>query len=153
MYNQFFWHHAPHVARNFYSPHSCNPYDRQLFASWLQKLPHCRVVADLDSALSVGQLFSRIIPNAYAGQVYHLLLSARETFTILINDVETVYPALVNARSQLNVPYDWRLDDIVATFSTSGSGIGYHAGHEDAFIAQDGRFPTLESLAQRSNTK
>ena len=36
----------------------------------------------------------------------------------------------------MQVPHRWREDDIVLTYSSVGSGIGYHAGHEDAIIVQ-----------------
>jgi ribosomal protein L16 Arg81 hydroxylase len=34
------------------------------------------------------------------------------------------------------IPHDWRFDDVVATLSSKGGGIGYHAGYEDGFIVQ-----------------
>jgi hypothetical protein len=59
-----------------------------------------------------------------------------ESLTLLLNRADSVSPEIVALRDSLGIGRGWRHDDVVATLSTPGSGIGYHAGHEDGFIVQ-----------------
>ncbi|HEX8053451.1 MAG TPA: cupin domain-containing protein [Thermoleophilaceae bacterium] len=69
------------------------------------------------------ELFQR-----YAGEGQQL--------TLLLNHTERVAPELRELRDGLGIGNPWRHDDVVATLSTAGSGIGYHAGHEDSLVVQ-----------------
>lgn len=56
--------------------------------------------------------------------------------TQLLNRVDEVDPGVDRLRAFLPSDVPWRRDDIVATWSDPGSGIGFHSGHEDGFIVQ-----------------
>lgn len=71
-----------------------------------------------------------------ASRAYTQLSASNSAFTIHMNDVEIVEPDVFDLRQSLGIPYWWRLDDVIGTLSSRGSGIGYHAGHEDGFIVQ-----------------
>lgn len=74
-----------------------------------------------------------------SGAAYHLyqeLLEIKFPGTLLLNGVEAVDGTLREVHSALGVGQAWRKGDIVATMSTIGSGIGFHAGNEDGFIIQ-----------------
>ena len=60
----------------------------------------------------------------------------RTRTTLLLNGVERVSSDLRAVRRSFGPAYHWRYDDVVATLSPVGSGIGFHAGHEDGFLVQ-----------------
>lgn len=68
--------------------------------------------------------------------IYRLLRDRGDSFTLLLNDVDRVSPEVRGLRAGMGIGRRWRYDDVVATLSTPGSGIGYHAGHEDGFLIQ-----------------
>ena len=69
-------------------------------------------------------------------RVWELLHCSNREYTLLFNGLEKIDQTAVSIRDWMKVPYSWRCDDIIATVSSAGSGIGYHAGHEDAIIVQ-----------------
>ena len=71
-----------------------------------------------------------------APEIWRLCRERGDTLTVLLNHVEAVDDEVRRVRDLLRIPYGYRQDDVVATLSTSDSGIGYHAGHEDGFIVQ-----------------
>lgn len=100
----------------------CPPVTPRLFIRDERRGPGTARAFDVTDHASALELF-----DAYAGH---------EALTILLNGVEHVAPEMERIRARFGVQLPWREDDIVATLSTPGSGIGYHAGHEDGFIVQ-----------------
>jgi 50S ribosomal protein L16 3-hydroxylase len=110
------------------------PLNAKRIASWIVRLPHIRVFVS-----SLGQSDaprSRLVPNNDAAVVFDKLSKSTLKFTVLMNRVDEIDEQVRAVRDEMHVPFHWRTDDIVVTYSSIGSGIGYHAGHEDAFIVQ-----------------
>lgn len=103
-------------------------------SSVASRLDHLRVFLMPNEA--TPQPRSRLVPSPEAGPVLERLLQSNLRFTVLMNSIERVSPAARAVQKALAVPYRWRTDDVVLTYSTPGAGVGYHAGHEDAFILQ-----------------
>lgn len=74
-------------------------------------------------------------PN-YAYEIFKKYQEGGDELTLMLNNVEKVDEKIESIQGALGVCRDWRKGDVVATLSTVGSGIGYHAGNEDGFIIQ-----------------
>jgi ribosomal protein L16 Arg81 hydroxylase len=83
-----------------------------------------------------GRAVSRLIPDPQVAWEIYQRFKRSDALTVLINGIEFVDPSLRDLQDLFRIPFRWRMDDIVASLSTAGSGIGYHAGHEDGFIMQ-----------------
>jgi ribosomal protein L16 Arg81 hydroxylase len=91
----------------------------------------------LQDEIEVGRSRAARVPSAASAyRLFTEYAAANETLTLLLNNVETAAPELESLRTAFGVGRSWRHDDIVATLSSNGSGIGFHAGHEDGFIVQ-----------------
>lgn len=89
-------------------------------------------------AEKAGSAVAVLLPDpTMAPRVFDGARFSGEDVTVLINGVEKVDETTVGEIGSclLSGP-DWRLDDAVSTLSSAGSGIGFHAGHEDGFIVQ-----------------
>lgn len=110
-------------------------FDREKIKLIVSRLAHMRVFASDHSALANAPV-SRLVPNEHASVLLGHLMASALRYTLLLNKVDTVDNDVLTVRKLFGVPHSWRVDDIVVTWSTNGSGIGYHAGHEDAIIVQ-----------------
>ena len=129
------WRREPLLLRGAVPNHLIESFDRGKVAHIVSCLPHMRVFVS-DELSSPAGLGSRLVPVAHAPELLARLMESAIRYTILLNAVETVDHDVLAVRAQMGVPHAWRVDDIVLTWSTSDSGIGYHAGHEDAIIVQ-----------------
>lgn len=109
---------------------------RGTFFRWCRPPVVARLYVPAEDAAPGGSLAVMIEKLEECRDIFHLLDEPRQRFTILLNRVECVSRAASSLRDALEVGRSWRWDDIVATLSTAGSGIGFHAGHEDGFIVQ-----------------
>lgn len=117
------------LGDKFLSAHSS-----ERFLSWTDHtLGSVRLFQSFDN----GEARSGLLDGKRSARAVHTRLSDSDAaFTIHMNDVEIVDPEIFDLRQSLGIPYWWRLDDVIGTLSSRGSGIGYHAGHEDGFIVQ-----------------
>lgn len=128
------WRREPSLIRGAVPGHLVAGFDCGKVARIVSGLPHMRVfVSDQAPA---GAPSSRLVPAAYAAALLAQLMASAMRYTILLNAVESVDDDVLAVRARMGVPHHWREDDVVLTWSTRGSGIGYHAGHEDAIIVQ-----------------
>ncbi len=73
----------------------------------------------------------------YAPVIFDRARQTGDEVTVLLNGVEKVEPDfLARVKGLLPAGPDWRSDDLVSTWSTVNSGIGFHAGHEDGYVVQ-----------------
>lgn len=86
------------------------------------------------SAKGVGS--SRLVPQPEEAWRIFQEFKEEAPLTLLANHVDRACPDLVRLRNSFGIPYGWREDDIVCSFSSAKGGIGYHAGAEDGFIVQ-----------------
>ncbi|MDP9572179.1 UNVERIFIED_ORG: ribosomal protein L16 Arg81 hydroxylase [Agrobacterium larrymoorei] len=129
------WRKQPALLRGVFQIGDLRNFDRAKYALFVSQLPHMRVFVAGQSD-SGGAPVARLVPRESAPDVFaHLTRSALE-YTVLLNQVEKIDLDVRRIRKAMKVPHRWREDDIVVTYSTPGSGIGYHAGHEDAIIVQ-----------------
>lgn len=110
-------------------------FDREKIQLIVSRLAHMRVFVSDGSAGTEGPV-SRLVPREQSLELLRRLMASALRYTLLLNRVDTVDHDVGTVRELFGVPHCWRADDIVVTWSTSGSGIGYHAGHEDAIIVQ-----------------
>lgn len=133
------WRKYPYLVKSDTAPSDSNYFSTNKFEEWISRLNYIRVFAESDKnsqIMTENKFQSRLVPNSCALDLFKIMLHKEEKFTVLLNDVDVIDHNVVCIRNSLNIPYSWRQDDIVATYSTCGSGIGYHAGHEDAIIYQ-----------------
>jgi ribosomal protein L16 Arg81 hydroxylase len=100
------------------------------------RLAHMRVFVSDEGGAAPRTPAARLVPNDKAPAIFQQLAGSSLKYTVLLNKVETVDADVRAVRDAMQVPHRWREDDIVLTYSSVGSGIGYHAGHEDAIIVQ-----------------
>jgi ribosomal protein L16 Arg81 hydroxylase len=130
-----FWRREPRVFRALVRRDLLTGFNVEKVQSIVASLPHIRIFVSSPICSDPVQR-PKFIPGTDAPELLNRLLKSEINYTVLMNQVETVDRDAAIVRALLGVPFTWRRDDIVLTFSTVGSGIGYHAGHEDAFIVQ-----------------
>jgi hypothetical protein len=127
------WRSEPRVFRRFVAPHTlgrCN------FEEWCVDPASARFYIRTE-ARSAGSAVAVRVPNPAIGLKLLKYGEQRgEAATLLLNGVERVSGICREIHGSLPFTQDWRFDDIVATRSLSGSGIGFHGGHEDGYVAQ-----------------
>ena len=137
VYDARYWRKVPHLIRGGID---CAPsflFPLNLYREWVTLSPYMRVFAQHGRCSEITDMpTARLIEGVDVVLVFDRLVRTGGKYTVLLNALERVCPELAVLRDGLQVPFSWRVDDIVATYSTVGSGIGYHAGHEDAFIVQ-----------------
>lgn len=128
------WRSRPTVFRHALLSKSIARFDKDRFLVWTdQTVGSVR----LFEAFTDGSSRSGLLPDTRnARELFTKLQAAGTTFTIHMNDVEMVDKDIFELRQAFGIPYWWRIDDVIGTLSSPGSGIGYHAGHEDGFIVQ-----------------
>lgn len=127
------WRREPLLLRQAVPPDVLASFGREKIETFVSRLPHMRVFVSDERSEGAA---SRLVPGEQALAILQRLMASALRYTLLLNRVETVDHDVVSVRELMGVPYTWRVDDIVVTWSTRGSGIGYHAGHEDAIIVQ-----------------
>ena len=130
------WREHHKLVRGAVPAEYCARFNLSKINSLVSRLPHMRVFVSDDTMLGGSPPSSRLVPRDDAPIVFPHLLRSSLRYTLLFNQVETVDDDVRLVRDHMRVPHRWREDDIVVTFSTIGSGIGYHAGHEDGIIVQ-----------------
>lgn len=129
-----YWRSHPAVFRNVLSLKLLNLFGKDRFLHWTALT--CGSLRLFES-FGDGRARSGILSNAgIASELFAKLQSTNKQFTLHMNDVELVDEDIFNMRQALGIPFWWRVDDVIGTLSSPGSGIGYHAGHEDGFIIQ-----------------
>lgn len=129
-----YWRRGPAVFRSAINDQFLSTYSSERFLGWAERTSgSVRLFQSFDDGSSRSGLLTE---KGSARGVYTRLSAANAAFTIHMNDVEIVDPDVFDLRQNLEIPYWWRLDDVIGTLSSRGSGIGYHAGHEDGFIVQ-----------------
>jgi 50S ribosomal protein L16 3-hydroxylase len=84
-----------------------------------------------------GRASAAMMPDPRrAYELFRAYADEGQALTLLLNGVEQVDPEIAELRDGFEIGSSWRHDDVVATLSTVGSGIGFHAGHEDSLIVQ-----------------
>ena len=130
------WRARPMLVRRAVPAEYCARFDYTKVEAFVSSLPHMRVFVS-ETHLSTDSVpAARLVPRDNATKIFQQLLKSCLKYTILFNQVETVDDDVRQIRDHMRIPHRWREDDIVVTFSTLHSGIGYHAGHEDAIIVQ-----------------
>lgn len=110
-------------------------FDRQKFRQIVSLLGHVRVFVP-ENRPSTRATAARLIPAPDSARIFERLVKSSLPYTVLANRVDEVDEEILALRESFSVPHKWRVDDIVATYSAASSGIGFHAGHEDALIVQ-----------------
>lgn len=122
-----YWRKQPIVFRR-----ACSPVVRM---NWLWSVCKAPAVARLYSLERGSAKARELDPVENAREHVKAILEGRRC-TVLLNQVDAVSTGLQKLREEIGVGRSWRYDDIVLTVSANGSGIGFHAGHEDGFIVQ-----------------
>jgi 50S ribosomal protein L16 3-hydroxylase len=131
-----FWRRHPTLFRDAVSQSLLVALDKQKISEWVCHLDHIRVFLN-DPRFSIDNVLkSRDVPRSDASVIFDQLTRSTLRFTVFMNHVDQVDEHVRTIRKTMNVPFAWRVDDIVATYSSVESGVGYHAGHEDAFVVQ-----------------
>jgi 50S ribosomal protein L16 3-hydroxylase len=104
--------------------------------SWSRRPATARLFVLRDEVAPGLSQAARISSPSKGYRLFKSYAESGDALTLLLNRVETVAPEIAELRAGLGVGRHWRYDDIVATLSTKGSGIGFHAGHEDGFVVQ-----------------
>ena len=130
------WRSHPRLIRDAVPAEYCRRFDHAKITAFVSSLRHMRVFVSEKSTSGDAVPAARLIPRDDASTIFQQLRKSSLRYTILFNQVETVDDDVRHVRDHMSVPHRWREDDIVVTFSTLGSGVGYHAGHEDAIIVQ-----------------
>jgi ribosomal protein L16 Arg81 hydroxylase len=130
-----YWRRRPAMLRGHVRDSSLvgNP---EAFGPWCRPPAAVRVYKLADE---VGLGRARALKLSQPGDALRLRDQAEASgmpITILINNAERVSPEIRELRGMLGIPLPWREDDVVATYSYEGAGIGFHVGHEDGFIVQ-----------------
>ena len=115
------------------NPLTANP---AVFRSWCQEPASVRIYMLADE---IGLGKARALKLTRAADALQLLDEAEDSgvsITVLINNAQAVSGEICQLRKQLGIALPWREDDVVATYSHEGAGIGFHVGHEDGFIVQ-----------------
>lgn len=129
-----YWRRRPAVFRSALNDKLLSNYSSERFLGWTERTSgSVRLFQSFDDGGSRSGLLTE---RGSASKAYKRLSASNAAFTIHMNDVEIVEPDVFDLRQSLGIPYWWRLDDVIGTLSSRGSGIGYHAGHEDGFIVQ-----------------
>lgn len=128
-----YWRHAPFFmpAHAYRLSKICDW--RHSFAEWCVPPAAARIF----TLNNFGRICADQISDlSCAYEIYEKIISLDIPATLLLNHTEKVSPVLTQIHRALDVRQDWRRGDIVATLSSFGSGIGFHAGNEDGFIVQ-----------------
>ena len=130
-----YWRRRPEVLRKHVADHRLLE-SPGIFDAWCHDATSIRVYM-LAEARSPGA--ARAMKVDWAEDAFRLRDEASQAgvpVTVLLNGIGRHSPEVCALRESLGVPLSWREDDIVATYSLEGSGIGFHIGHEDGFIVQ-----------------
>ncbi len=128
------WRRSPVVFRSVLDNKDLASFSRERYLNWTDRTRRSvRIFESFGDGTSRSGLFQNA--NSVRSTV-NSLISKEALFTLHMNGVELVDTDVFSLRKSLEIPYWWRLDDVIATLSTRASGIGYHAGHEDGFIVQ-----------------
>ncbi len=57
-------------------------------------------------------------------------------WTLLVNDLETLYPELQSIIKPFNFIPDWRVDDLMVSYAADGGSVGPHIDEYDVFLIQ-----------------
>ena len=131
-----YWRREPQLLRGHFSEAVVGPFDVERFFSWAHAPANgAPLHADGGRQARVGR--AGLLPDpALARGLYELYREQDEPLTILLNRAERVGRELRCLREALPPGPAWREGDIVATLSSAGSGIGFHAGPEDGYVVQ-----------------
>ena len=128
------WRDRPHLARRFINPALGKDFWKDRFALWAHDAGHIRLFLG-GTTRRIGQAFD--VPSATrALAIYEAY--PEEPLTILLDDMRSADPALASIKARVGDRAHWRAYSAVSTLSSVSSGIGFHAGHEDAVIVQLG---------------
>ncbi|WP_080911393.1 JmjC domain-containing protein [Pseudomonas aeruginosa] len=128
------WRKKPVVGRKIISSKFIRNFNEERFLKWTDRTSGS--VRLFDSHAN-GDALSGLLTNAKLVRSYfEKIRELKSALTFHMNDVELVDQDIFELRQSFEIPFWWRLDDIIATLSTPESGIGYHAGHEDGIIVQ-----------------
>lgn len=132
-----YWRIRPRLFSDALTPTELAYFPKRSFLNWCSKTKRSVRLFHASDEYGPGQAKSSILRNqADAGPLFQSLRDQRESATLHMNGVELLDERVFNLRQAIGVPYWWRTDDVIATLSSKGSGIGFHAGHEDGFIVQ-----------------
>lgn len=129
-----YWRKQPAVFRKVLPQVYLSDFDQHRFLRWISLT---KGSVRLFESYRDGSSKSGLLPDVQmAKDIYTKLSQKNIPLTLHMNDIEIIDQDIFQLRQQLKIPYWWRVDDVIGTLSTIGSGIGYHAGHEDGFIIQ-----------------
>lgn len=132
-----YWRQEPVYLPNALPKFWLDKFEKKSFFKWAAKTKESvRLfhVKDIDN-ISYGRAVLVRDPKEVE-TIYQILSDRDEPFTFHMNSVEKLDSSIKELRDNFEIPFDIRMDDIIATLSTPSSGIGYHSGHEDGFIVQ-----------------
>lgn len=129
------WRKRPTVYRKYVPYSKLKELRSDCLLSWAQPPATARIFVEDDHGIPGASLAREIPSPQLAMQIFQKFQSC-EAVTLLFNHVERIDIRVRELQQSFGIPYSWRIDNAVATFSTPTSGIGYHAGHEDGFIVQ-----------------
>jgi 50S ribosomal protein L16 3-hydroxylase len=130
------WRRRPCMLEGMISPAWLATISLPRFYSWCTPPAKARLYSRTEE-FRPGTAVAGLIPDVTgAPALFEPFRSDANQVTLLLNRVEQVDAEIRALRETFDIGLAWRYDDVVATMSTAGSGIGYHAGHEDGFIVQ-----------------
>ena len=129
------WRKQPAIYRGHAPSTRLDQIRSDCLVSWARPPARARIFVADETGVPGGSVAREIPSPELASQIYAQFRD-QEPVTLLLNHVERTDVRVRELQQSFRIPYAWRLDNAVATFSTAASGIGYHAGHEDGFIVQ-----------------
>jgi 50S ribosomal protein L16 3-hydroxylase len=131
------WRTKPVVYRRLVPPVLLKALSFRAYGTWL-KAPtsSIRLFQTTDERRQGTARATAIQDGRDAARIIALLRRRGESATLLLNGADRCEPNIRVFQAALRLPFSWRQDDVVATYSLTRSGIGYHAGHEDGFLIQ-----------------
>lgn len=130
------WRQEPCLLRGFMSERELSSFTLDRFFCWCRPPVTARFFIRTEEE-AAGTSKAAHLPQVTDGPGFFKHFRDRgDEFTLLLNKAQKADPELRQIQRRIGVPFSWRSHDTVATLSTVGSGIGFHAGHEDGFIIQ-----------------
>ena len=139
------WRKRPAFHRRFFPGSTLKAFPSDRVERWSQAPATSRIFVR-DESKGPGGSTARLIPDPKVAWSIYNQYRTTEALTILLNLVERVDPSLRDLQGVFGIPFSWRLDDIVATISSPGAGIGFHAGQGGRIYRSSKRLAPVEGL-------
>ncbi len=131
-----YWRTEAKILRGFFSTAVVESFDVNRFFSWAHAPATARLYMRTEEDRPGSARAGSLPDPAQARGVYELYREEGKPVTILLHRTERAGRELECLRDALPQGPRWQRGDIVATLSSPGSSIGFHAGVEDGYVVQ-----------------